>query len=316
MDLNKAVTDAADQIKTYVRETPLDYSPYFSKLASCNVHFKLENLQYTGSFKLRGAINKLLSLSTDQRVAGCVTASTGNHGAAMAYGLSKLGIKGIIFVPENASSTKINAIKLFGGDVRFFGRDSTETELHAREYANKHNMIYVSPYNDEQIISGQGTVGYELYNQNDQIEAVLVSVGGGGLISGVGGFLKSKSNKIQVIGCMPENSPAMLKCIDAGKIIDCDCKPTLSDGTAGNIEQGAITFDLCRQYVDQYVLVSENEIKQAIRDFMNTHHMLIEGSAGVAIAALEKIQDQIKQKNVGIVICGANISLDTLKTII
>ena len=167
---------AANRIAEYVRETPLDYSLFFSELSGVKVYLKLENLQHTASFKLRGAFNKLLSLDSDQLQAGCVTASSGNHGAAIAYAMKSLGISGIIFVPEKSSPTKIDAIRRAGGDVRFFGTDGLETEQHARQYADEHGMPYLSPYNDLDVIAGQGSCGVEIARQIADVDAIFVAV--------------------------------------------------------------------------------------------------------------------------------------------
>ena len=307
---------AANRIASYIRETPLDYSPYFSELTGANVYLKLENLQYTGSFKLRGAFNKLLSLSEEDREAGGVAASSGNHGAAIAHAMNKLGVAGTIFVPEQTSPTKVEAIKRAGGDVRFFGTDGLDTELHAREFAEENGMVYLSPYNDPDVIAGQGTCGVEIAQQLADVDAVFIAVGGGGLISGVGSFLKSVNPSLDVVACQPAASAVMTQSVKAGKIVDLPSDPTLSDGTAGGIEADAITFDICRGIADEYVVVSEEQIAEAMRGFIDSHHMLAEGAAGVAIAGLLASGDKYKDQNVVVIICGGNISRETLKKVI
>jgi threonine dehydratase len=316
LDIKTDVLQAAQRIHPYVRETPLDYSPVLSHMADAQVFLKLENLQDTGSFKLRGAMNKLLTLTPEQRSQGIVTASSGNHGAAVAFGISKLQIPGLIFVPETASSTKVQAIRQFGANVQFYGTDAADTEHHAFTYANHHGMVYVAPYNDRQVLSGQGTIALEIIRQAPTLDAVFVSVGGGGLISGIAGYLKAVNPSIQIIGCSPENSPVMAASIKAGHIVEMTSHPTLSDGTAGGIEPNAITFDICRRLVNDFVLVSEADIAAAMRWMMETHHQLIEGAAGVAIAAFLQTKEQFRHQTVAIVICGANISLQTLKSIL
>ncbi len=311
------VLEAEQRLRRYIKETPLEYSHYLSQLSDAHVWLKLENLQHTGSFKVRGAMNKLLTLSQEQMQRSVVTASTGNHGAAVAFGLLALNHKGIIFVPENASAAKLDAIRRCGAEIRTHGASCLETELHARQYAKQEGLVYISPYNDPSIIAGQGTIGLELARQCSKIDALFVSVGGGGLISGIACFLKSRlQNALSVIGCLPENSPEMALSVKAGKFIDFESKPTLSDGTAGGFEPGAITYDLCRRLVDDFVLVSEDEIAAVMRQFIETHHLLIEGAAGVALAGFLKMQERFRNQNVVIVICGANISLTTLKTIL
>ena len=307
---------AANRINHYVRETPLDFSPYFSELTGVKVYLKLENLQHTGSFKLRGAFNKVLSLNSEERKRGCVAASSGNHGTAIAYAMKTLGVTGVIFVPEQASPTKVDAIKRAGGEVYFFGNDGLDTESHAREYASKNGMTYLSPYNDRQVIAGQGSCGVEIATQLPQVDAVFIAVGGGGLISGIGSFLKSVNPGVQIVSCQPDASQVMTASVKAGEIIDMPSDPTLSDGTAGGIEPGAITFDICRDIVQGYVTVSEEKIAEAMRMFMDSHRMLIEGAAGVAIAGFLDVADDYKEKNAVIVICGGNISRETLKKVI
>lgn len=299
-----------------MRETPTQYSRYFSELTGAEVFFKLENLQYTGSFKLRGVANCLRSLSESDLQKGVISASSGNHGAALSFALSGLGANGSVYVPENASSIKIDAIRLHGAEVILYGNDAGLAELQARKMAQEQGVTYVSPYNDETVVAGQGTIGFELARQIKNIDAVFIAVGGGGLISGVGGYLKQLNPEIEIIGCLPENSPVMAKCAAAGEIVEWPTLPTLSDGTAGGIEPGAITFDYCQQYVDDYVLVSEEEIRIAMCRFIDTEHMLLEGAAGVAIAALTRMAKDYAGKRVAVVICGANISRETLMTVI
>lgn len=307
---------AANRIKPHVRETPLDYSPYFSDESGAHVYMKLENLQHTGSFKLRGAFNKLLSLSAAELKAGCVTASSGNHGAAIAYAMNKLGVTGVIFVPEKTSTVKVDSIKRAGGDVRFFGTDGLDTETHARAYADEHGMVYLSPYNDAEVIAGQGSCGVEIARQLDRVDAVFVAVGGGGLIGGVGAFLKSVNPKMQIVSCQPAASDVMTRSVRAGQILELPSEPTLSDGTAGGIEPGSITFDICRDVVDHYVVVTEDDIAAAMRDFIDSHHMLLEGAAGVAIAGFRQVAADYAGKNVVILVCGGNISRETLAKVI
>jgi threonine dehydratase len=316
MDIAKEVIAAEKRIRPYIRETILEYSPYYSRLVEANVHFKLENLQHTGSFKLRGAMNKMLLLTPAQRERGVVTASTGNHGAAVAYGLGKLGAKCIVFVPDNASPGKVQAIERLGAEARHFGDDTADTEAHARKFAEQNRLTYIPPYNDFQVISGQGTIAVELVKELNNIHTVFVALGGGGLISGIAGYLKSIHPGIEILGCSPQNSQVMIRSVGAGKILDLPSLPTISDGTAGGIEPGAVTFDLCRDLVDDYETVTEEEIRDSLRKFLQTQHMLIEGAAAVAVAAMVKQRDRLAGKNVVVIICGANISVETLKTVL
>ena len=216
----------------------------------------------------------------------------------------------------------MEALRLMGTDIEFYGDDCVKAERFARESAVKRQQIFISPYNDPEIIGGQGTVGMEIHRQmvskqaKQKPDAVLVPVGGGGLISGIAGYLKSVFKGVTIIGCQPENSAVMYGSIKAGRIIDVVSRPTLSDGTAGGLEPGTITFDLCRTVVDQFVLVSEDEIKAAIRLILEKHHMLIEGAAALSVAAFLKKSGEFKGKNVVLIISGSKIGLTQLKKIL
>ena len=307
---------AANRIKAHIRETPLEHSPWLSDATGANVWLKLENLQITGSFKLRGAFNKLLTMSDAERSRGGVAASSGNHGAAIAFAMNSLGVRGTIFVPQKTSTAKVDAIRRFGGDVQFFGTDGLDTEIHAREYAAEHGMCYLSPYNDPAVIAGQGTCGFEIARQLPEIDAVFIAVGGGGLISGVGSFLRTIRRGMDIVSVQPAASAVMTESVRAGRIVDLPSETTLSDGTAGGIEQDAITFDICREVVSDYITVSEEQIADAMRGFIDAHHQLIEGAAGVAIAGLLAADGKFAGKNVVVLVCGGNISRDTLRRIV
>ncbi len=307
---------AHERIRAHVRETPLDASLALSELCEANVYVKCENLQYTGSFKLRGATNKIRALSTEQLARGVVTASSGNHGAGVAHALRALDARGIVFVPQGASPTKIANIQRYGAEVRTYGTDGVDTEIYARQFAEQNGMTYVSPYNDAEVVAGQGTIGVEIVQQLPNVDAVLIAVGGGGLIGGIAAYLKSVAPRIRIVGCQPQNSAVMARSVQAGHIIEEEGLPTLSDGTYGGVESDSITFELCQKFVDEFVLVSEDEIAAAMRTFIDAHHMLIEGAAGVAIAALLKQRGQYIGKNVVVVLCGANISREKLKAVL
>jgi threonine dehydratase len=214
----------------------------------------------------------------------------------------------VIFVPQQTSQKKVAAIESYGGDVRFFGTDGLDTEQHARDYAMRNNMVYLSPYNDREVIAGQGTCGVEIIEQLPDIDAVFVAVGGGGLISGVGSVLKAHNPEVRVFGCQPEASAVMARSVQAGRILDLPSDPTLSDGTAGGIEADAITFELCRELIDEFVLVSEAQIAAAMRSFIAAHAEAIEGAAGVALAAMLARKSDIAGQNVAVIICGDNVS--------
>lgn len=316
VDMARGVELAGDRLRGLVRETPVEPSPRLGEEAGCEVVLKLENLQLTGSFKLRGALNKLLSLSSGERGRGVVAASSGNHGAAVAFGAGMLNVRCEVFVPEGASPVKVRSIEGYGAKVSFRGGDSGVTEALARKFAEEEGKTYVSPYNDPAVVLGQGTIGAEMSRQIEAIDTVLVSVGGGGMISGVSGYLKGIREGVEVLGCSPENSPVMARSCAAGGILDMESLPTLSDGTAGGVERDAITFDLCRKYVDDFILVSEAEISAAMRFLIEAHHTLVEGAAALGVAALLKEKERLRGRKVAIVLCGANISAETLKKVL
>ena len=247
---------------------------------------------------------------------GVVSASTGNHGAAVAYAAGELNIKCTIYVPNDASPAKLSNMKNFGARVETFGNDCVEAEKRARDVSVSTGETYVSPYNDRYVIAGQGTLGFEIASQCDHLDTIIVSVGGGGLIGGTASYLRSIWPDIKVIGCSPENSAVMIHSINAGKVLDMESKPTLSDGTAGGVEMDSITFPICRDMIDESILVTEDEIKEAMVMYMQHEHQLIEGAAGTAVATLIKKKEDLKGKNVGVVICGGNISLDIIRSIL
>ena len=312
--LYQKIVNAAQAIQPYIRVTPFEYSFALSAMSGTEVYLKLENIQITGSFKARGSMNKILTLRNDNRK--IITASTGNHGLGVANALKALNKEGTIYLPTKASPAKVEAIKQRGVTVEFHGDSGEVTEVYARQLAENANQVYVSPYNDIDVIAGQGTIGIELLQQLPDLDAVFVSIGGGGLVAGIATYLKSIKPEIKIIGCLPANAPVMYECIKAGKIIDVPEQPTLSDGTAGGIDHDAITFEICKELIDDYVLISEEEILHAMRVVLKQHHQVIEGSAGVAVAAILKQQNVFKRKKVAAIICGGNVSEAVLKKVV
>jgi len=313
MNLENHIISAEKRIRKHTLMTPLLHSRLFSELTGAKVFLKLENEQHTGSFKARGSLNKLLTIQENDRHRGAVTASTGNHALGFARACELADIKGIIFLPNTASKAKVSALKHYPVELKFHKGTSLDTEIVAKQYAHDRGSIWVSPYNDFDIIAGQGTIALELVEQIDQIDYVLVTVGGGGLISGVATMLKKLDPRIKVIGCQPENSPEMFLSVEAGEITQLDeAKDTLSDGSAGGIEPGAITFPICQQLIDEFILITEEEIKQAIKLMLKTHLKIIEGAAGVSLAAVFKEKERFKGKHVVVLICGGNINVDKL----
>lgn len=316
MELLDGIRAAYQRIRPYVIETPLEYSPALSRETGAEVWLKLEHIQRTGSFKLRGAANKLLQLSRNDWDRGVVTASTGNHGAAVAYMAQQLKRQATVYLPENVAPAKVDFLKAYQPQLVFWGSDSVETERHAREEAEGRGQLFVSPYNDEDIVAGQGTLGVEIVSQLPEVESILVPVGGGGLISGVAAYAKGVQPRIQVTGCQPVNSPVMKASIEAGHIVDIPSLPTLSDGTAGGIEADSITFDLCRQWVDEFLVVNEEEIREALVLLLKKHYLMVEGAAGLSVATLRKYADQYSGKQVVLVLCGRKLGWSHLKDLV
>ena len=312
----KEVLAAEKRIRPHIRKTDLEYSPCLSNSVGGRDFLKLECMQYTGSFKYRGALNKFLSLSHKDRQVPVITASSGNHGTAFAAILQQFGGKGVVYLPENASPAKVNKLRQYGVDLEFFGTDCIVSETLAKKTAEENRQVFISPYNDPQIIGGQGTIAVELGHQMDTMDTVMVPVGGGGLISGMAGYLKTIDKSIQTIACQPKNSAVMCASIKAGKILDMASKPTIADGTAGGIEPNSATFDICKEAVDDYILASENEIRSAIRLIVEQHQMLIEGAAALPVACLLKEKDRFKGKHTVLIISGKKITTTLLKEIL
>lgn len=315
-EVARAAQEAAERIRPHLRHTPLERSAPLAEESGAEVLCKLENLQHTGSFKARGALNKLLRVPRERLARGAVAASTGNHGAGVAYALRALEAPGLIFVPTDGLPSKLTAIERLGGELRRVDGDPVEAERAARRYAAENDLVYVSPYNDPDVVAGQGTVGVEIVADTDSLDAAIVATGGGGLIGGVGAVLKEHWPEIRVIGCSPEASAVMVHSVAAGRILDLESAPTLSDGTSGGVEGDTITFPLCRDLVDEWVTVTEEEIAAGLRDFITDHEMLIEGAAAVAVATLRRTGTRFAGQRVALVLCGGNIALDTLRSVL
>ncbi len=309
-DVAANVEGADARIRPYVRETPLERSPFLSRETGAEVYLKMENLQVTNSFKARGAFNALLSLGDEDRERGIVTASSGNHANGMAYAMPLLGIEGEIFVGADTSRAKLDQLEARGARVRVV--DDPHYEYVARDDAAATGRTYVSPYNDGDVVAGQGTIAAELLRQSDTVDAVLVPVGGGGLIGGIAGYLRARRPEIHVVGCLPEHSPVMSASIAAGRVLDVPCEPTLSDGTAGWIDGDSITFPMCRDWVDDWVLVSEAEIAAAIRTVVAYQSVLVEGAGALAVASLLHEPDRFAGRTVVLVLSGARIPVEVL----
>lgn len=313
--LVRNIAEAERRIRPHIRETPLVQSLALSEATGADVWLKCENLQVTGSFKVRGATNKLLSLDANTRQRGVIAASSGNHGVAVAHAGKALGIPVTVYVPSFASAAKVAAMRRLGAVVETYGTDGLDTELEARRVAAAQDRAYVSPYNDATVVAGQGTLGVELRRQLDRIDAVVIAVGGGGLIGGAAADLKHHLPDVRMIGAQPANSRVMIESLRVGEVIDIPSQPTLSDGTAGGVEPDSITFPLCRTLVDQWVAIEEIEIATAMRHMIEVEHMLIEGAAGVAVAALSRLAGSISGRVV-VVLCGANLTTERLREVL
>jgi threonine dehydratase len=316
-NLVEEIEKAADRIGPHVLRTPLFRSVYLDELNGGEVRLKLESEQYTGSFKARGALNKVLSMPASEKTSGLITASTGNHAQGFARALTLSGDHGLVYLPENAEPSKVEALKHYDVELAFYGNSCVETELHAKQQAEARGMVWVSPYNDPMIIAGQGTLGKEILEDLPEVDVVLATIGGGGMMSGVASWIKAHRPQTEIIGCLPENAPEMYLSAQKGELVMLD-EPldTLSDGSAGGCEPGAITFDICLELVDDYILQTETQIAESIRWMVNKHHKIIEGAAAVALGAFMNNAERFREKKVAIVICGANITTATLKTLL
>lgn len=293
-----------------VAVTPLELSQALSASTGCQVFLKCEHLQPTGSFKVRGSANKIRVLDEASRRAGVITASTGNHGLGVARAGALAGVAVSVYVGTGTMPQKIAAIRALGGEVVTIDGPPIAAELEARRQGQLRGKTYISPYNDLDVVAGQGTIGVELARQAPELAAVFVSVGGGGLISGIGTALKQLSPDTRVVGVWPENSPCMLEALRAGAIVDTAEYPTLSDATAGAVEAGSVTFPICGQVIDERITVTEPEIAAAMRAVAQADRWIIEGAAGVAVAGLLKAAAAYQGRQVAAVVCGRNIGLD------
>jgi threonine dehydratase len=301
------VEAARKAIKSLIKRTPLKHSQFLSNFCGGEIYLKLENLQVTGSFKVRGAINKLLSLDAKETERGIITASAGNHALAVAFAAEKLGIHAKIILPINASKVKIDKIKKYNVELVLHGKIYDEAEREAIELAKKDGLTYISPYNDKWIIAGQGTVGLEILQDLPNIDTVIVPVGGGGLISGIGVAVKGVKPSVKVLGVQSEASPVMYESLKAGRIIDVEMRESIADGLFGGIEKGSITFEIIQRYVDDLILVKEETIRKAISLLWDKEQQVVEGSGAAAIAPILEKPNLFKGKTVAVVISGGNI---------
>lgn len=316
-DIIVRVETARRAIAGAVYRTPLEPSLWLSERSGAHVSVKLECYQPTGSFKVRGALAATEELDYQTRALGVVTASAGNHGLGVAYAASRAGIRATVVVPEGASPAKLSALRRFPVTVQTAGPSYDTAEREARSIERDTGAHFISPYNDPWVIAGQGTIGAELLEDLPDLDVAVVPVGGGGLISGIGAWLKAARPGIRLIGVQSVASPAMERAIAAGRLVEIPILPTLADGLAANIEPGSVTFDIARHLVDEMVLVSEDEIVDAVREAYDEMHLALEASAVVGIAALRARRiGNIAGNRVALVVTGRNIAAERLCSIL
>ena len=311
------IAAAAERIEPHITQTPLFRSDPLSERHGADIVIKAEHLQRTGSFKVRGSANVVHSLDPALADEGVVTASSGNHGIGVATDAASRGFACTIYLPSGAAASKVDQIRRLGAQVEFV--DSTDTsvaEMTARRTAAAQGLTYVSPYNDPAIVAGQGTIGKEILDDGPAPDAVVVSVGGGGLIAGIASWIKAKAPDTRIIGASARNDRAMAASVAAGRILTPDFAPTFSDGTAGGLEDDTITFPICRQLVDEWVDIGEVDIARGVVAMIDDHHQLVEGSAGMAIAAATQYAANHPGQRIVAVSCGANVGSEAIAAMV
>ncbi len=308
------IKGAKEKISSYVHETPLDYSTTFSKIVNAKIYLKLENLQKTGSFKVRGAFNKLLSLKDEERKRGVIAVSAGNHAQGVAYASSTLNIRSVIVMPETAPVSKYRATKSYGAEVILYGKYLHESMKKAEELINSSKMVFIHPYDDLDIIAGQGTIGIELYELNPDI--VVIPIGGGGLISGISIALKSRFPNIKIIGVQSSSSPSAKVSKELGRLSEIEPSYSIADGIVVK-SPSELTFGIIDELVDDIVLVDDEEIAEAIVLLLERSKTVAEGAGAAALASLisGKVKINGLDKKVVSLISGGNIDLSLLSTI-
>jgi threonine dehydratase len=306
----KEMLQAAKRLQPHLPPTPLEAAPELGEA----VYFKLENLNKTRSFKIRGALNALLALSEEERERGIVACSAGNHAQGIAYAAQLVGIQAKIVMPSNAPKRKVKGVRKYGADILLHGDTYDAAELQARKMEAQMGMTFLSPYNHPLVLAGQGTVALELFEALPEVGRIIVPTSGGGLLAGIAIVAKTINKHCQIIGAQSVATPAMHNFYYQTHLPQ---EATIADGLSGEIEGGSITLDLCKRYVDQIVLVYEDQIRDSIAWMLEQHNWIIEGAAAVGIAALRAgfipTDDGIPT---AILVTGANIDYDTLRGII
>jgi len=308
------ITEAAERLSGFTFVTPLRISEWLTT-GDRNVFFKLENVQPTSSYKIRGAFNAVQKIadvgSVDQRL---VTASAGNHGRALAYSCSVFALPLVVFIAEDAPRAKVDAIRRSGAELRPCATYD-EAERQAKAFAADGGGTYISPYSHPDVIAGAGTIGLELMEQQPDLDAVVVPIGGGGLISGIGSAIKALSASTRVVGVEVAASSPFTHSLAAGRLVTIDVGPSLADGLTGNLDPDTVTLDIVKDVVDEIVVVNETDLRAALRSVVINEHLVIEGAAAAGPAALLSGKLQLKG-NVAIVLTGANIDSEVLADLI
>ena len=310
------IYQARERIKDIVVRTPFSYAPYLSTIAGCEVYLKKENLQVTGAFKIRGAYNKIASLTDTQRSCGVVAASAGNHAQGVAMSANKFSIKAVIIMPESTPLTKVNGVKDFGAEVILAGSNYDEAYAHARKYADEHSLTFIHPFEDEEVIAGQGTVALDILEECDDLDAIIIPVGGGGLISGMARAFKETNPNIEVIGVSASGAPALKNSFDLKRAVDSIDVRTIADGIAVR-DTSEITLSHILRDVDKFISVDDEEIASAILFLLEKQKLVVEGAGAVGVAALlHNKLEHLKNKKVAVVLSGGNVDVTLLSVII
>lgn len=304
---------AAKQLEGIVRKTPLIYSEYFSDLSGNAAYLKLENLQITGAFKLRGAYNRISMLTEEERSRGVITASAGNHAQGVAYAAQKLGVAAIICMPATTPILKVEATRALGATVILHGNGFDDAYAHSLSLQKEKGFVYIHPFNDRDVIVGQGTIALEIIDALKDVDAILVPVGGGGLVSGVALGTKLVNPHVKIIGVEPENAACMKAALSGGKLITLPSADTVADGCAVKTA-GTLTFEFCRRYLDEIITVSEMEIMSALLSLIEKHKLIAEGAGVLPLAALPKLN--IRGKKIAVLVSGGNIDISTISALI
>ena len=310
-----AVQHARERIRGFIYESPCRASAELSVMTAQAVHLKLDNLQRTGAFKERGALNKILTLSDAEKQRGVITASAGNHAQAVAYHACARGLRAQIVMPLMTPLVKVAATKGFGAEVVLHGANYDEAYAYALESCAEQGMTFLHPFDDPEVINGQGSIGLELLEQVPGLEAVVVPIGGGGLISGVACALKETNPRIRVIGVEPEKLPSMLRAREAGAPVTLNAEATVADGIAVR-RAGDLTLPLVSRYVDEIVTVDDEEIASAILMLLEHEKTLAEGAGAAALAALLQSKTNLRQRRTVVLVSGGNIDVTLLAKII